>query len=1560
MKAKRVLALLLSVSMILPSQSFSIYALASDGQVAVESELLTEESAAPTEADGEEEAAAAGNGETKDSTEEAEQTPDQENNGEDVKEPETQEPEAPETPVPEETTGAIEAEQAEAAAEGSSCLTVDSDGTLRLAEGQEIKSSVIHIPSAAKKIPKGIFNDNVKVTTVVFPDDSELTEIEAGAFAGSGITEIKLPAGVTEIQKDTFRNSYLKKVTFLGNVTYIGDEAFRGTRLTSISAPTVTELGEGAFSGCASLSEVRMEKLMTIGARAFEDCSKLDYGMVWNAALTTIGSEAFKNCGFTKLDLTGLTQENLSIGTYAFESCGSLTSVELPKQLTRLNTAVFKNCNKLVNVTLHDKITEIGEAAFGGCTSLVRIILPASVMKIQARAFGDCSALKEIIINNPSPIGTDFVIAQNAFPDRSKNSEIAMKGYDGQVRDYAEKKGYTYESLYARYVVNCVKNDHAELVVNKTSAAAGDEVLVTVTTEEGYTLKESGISVTSNVGMLSATLVSVTDNRYVFRFVMPGGRANVEALVVTNEEAAKGNLTFGFKGVNGYQGTYEDGILTMEKTGQETDLIVRLQNQEAGLWLLDFQSSNRDVATISSTGRICARGVGTATITASMKADPDKKIRFKVKVEKNVTVSSLELDLGKPNRARITQETIDGTLYDVIEYKKSTLASNSYSFKVSLKATEAGSDANLMVTSEWSSVDKSVASVASAKRTDNTNTITVNKGAEGESMITVKVRNKDADKTELVRNFIVRIVDGTPRLADSKITVNTQSETGTAIKIVPVYGYQILQDSGLRICKKQVSSGIVSYNELDGVRVVYDRDSESYRILTTEALKLDSGSSVTYADDNKLYLQGEYDETGETFVIPIPELTIENKALNPTLKTTGKINLFYNNKAALTEQGSVKITQSLTKETIEDCWLVSTENNQKAGTETPDSFAANFKAEEQEDGSILITRGSESLYKKNNKVVTTGYLYIKYAGYNDPVKKKITIPTTTVKPNYQLSATSVTASEYRKDPSYTIFLQDRKTKKLIELTNQDKIGFDYASTTEGVFDESALKDDIANNNITIQVDGTPKKGKAVITLQKDTWSDEIKYTFNLKTTTAHPTVKFKTPTLVLNQLCPQQEAATEMLVSGTEADFAGFDETTLTYTGNKRYRDDAQKLMDEMTLDETGIHVSLPEGIKSMTYSFRVMPKIQYKGTRTAYYRNAMTFKVVVKTNNPEIKVKKGTFTLNTRYAGQESVGSTYTIQNIPEGVTYELDTTEMVLTPTNSRNLNALNMRGNIRLTLENGEITAELTGNAPVSSFSYPYYVEGVKVRVGETTVPVKRFQVTIKGSKSESTVTVSGKGTLNPIDEKSELVYTAKVNNVNSEIIGVRVWELQANGNYYYDGNGQKEENRTSEHFTVTMRDGKAVVTANENSVLNTTVKYRIRLAYELKAAPGKYVISKIFTVTPKQTLPTIKTDITSAYLYAGQQGDKKVEVKITQTGVPEAVIESVAFAKGTPDEVKKAYRISYNASTGVMTLRLVNPAQIVLNKKYTITFETKCRKQMENSTGRTFKLDMTVRK
>ncbi len=185
---------------------------------------------------------------------------------------------------------------------------------------------------------------------------------------------------------------------------------------------------------------------------------------------------------------------------------------------------------------------------------------------------------------------------------------------------------------------------------------------------------------------------------------------------------------------------------------------------------------------------------------------------------------------------------------------------------------------------------------------------------------------------------------------------------------MPVYGYKISEDSNLKVCRRAVSSGIVQYEPVDELTVL--NTNGDYYIKATSDLTLAANKSITYKGNNMLYLQGEFDATGDTFIVPIPELTITNKALNPSIQIKGKINLFYNSKAAASEQGSVVAAQKYQKnEEVSKYELVSEANYQKEGSEAEDSFAANFTVVKQTDGSALITRSKKGIIsaEKNGK-----------------------------------------------------------------------------------------------------------------------------------------------------------------------------------------------------------------------------------------------------------------------------------------------------------------------------------------------------------------------------------------------------------------------------------------------------------------------------------------------------------------------------------------------------------------------------------------------------------------
>ena len=96
-----------------------------------------------------------------------------------------------------------------------------------------------------------------------------------------------------------------------------------------------------------------------------------------------------------------ITNGVTSIGGYAFSSIGlTLTSVSIPKSVTRIYEGAFSGCTKLTSVTIPKSVTYIDDGAFSGCTNLTSISLPNSITSINERVFADCTNLTSITIPN--------------------------------------------------------------------------------------------------------------------------------------------------------------------------------------------------------------------------------------------------------------------------------------------------------------------------------------------------------------------------------------------------------------------------------------------------------------------------------------------------------------------------------------------------------------------------------------------------------------------------------------------------------------------------------------------------------------------------------------------------------------------------------------------------------------------------------------------------------------------------------------------------------------------------------------------------------------------------------------------------------------------------------------------------------------------------------------------------------------------------------------------------------------------------------------------------------
>ncbi len=1620
---KRLLASLLCATLIIsPVGNASTAYAAETAEIiqTVETDEVTEEAAVADEslaedaAAGEDEAGKTGESEDKDasaegdsSKEKAEDTDGSETSGDET--PSGEETPAEDSEAETDEEGAIEEgeleEDAELSAEdaieedsellgsevedatdllgrsASECFTVDADGTLQLVEGKLPEATSV-IPAEAKRIPAGIFTNNSTCTDIKFDDDgkeSQLVEIDEGAFKGSKIKKIEIPAGVTEIKAETFSGaSSLTSVTFKGVITSIGDYAFSNTAIASISARNATTVGKYAFSSCSSLTVVNMESLVTVGDSAFSGCTALRE-MAFPSSITSIGTSAFAGCALTSIDLSDC--KTLVLGENCFQNNDKLATLNLPNCLASVPTKAFFGDVKLSSVTFgskssDNKIRVIYNSAFENCSALTSVVF-YNVYEFKSKAFENCSGLTTITIWNEDTDSASFSIAEDAFPNKSG---VTMKGYDGKVQEYADRRNYKFESLYPTHSVKATVSpkDSATVKLSATKAAKGAKIKVTVTPAEEYQLSNIAIDESVPVSKSNIVLVENTDEHQVFEFPMPDGDEEVKVTMVKKGTTVKGKLGYKFNAINGYTPELDGDVRKFDIPGRESRLVITDDNGETNSWYWNYTSSNSKVVSVTNAGVVRSTGVGNANITATLKTDDSKKITVSVKVVSSADINRIELDMpDSVSRAKITTDVIDGEIIPVVQYERTALTSGAKEFEVGIKAYSDGIPTSLVTTSKWTTSDSKVASLESKSVTSNRNTVKIAKNTSGEALITVTVQNKNDKKpTEAnTKSFIVRVVDATPRLDNSTLTVDSRSSNGTALKIVTVYGYGIRGDNLTLTTKKTNSKGVTTYPKVSELDVYFSSSDDTYYICNNNP-----SEPFEKVYEGTLYLEGviEGDESSDTtFHIPITKLTVTNKALNPTIKTTGKINLFYNTEADDELKGSVTVTQSLKDLVVDKVELVSAANYKNSSIPDDDKFAANFDITKKNNTTFEVTRTSSELEKADGKPVTSGYIRIKYKGYTSAINKAITIPTVDTAPDYVLDKTSATASLFSSDQSYELHLVDKKTKKVIQdLSDIDTdddgsgnmVGLGFTTkTTDGVFKDLEATDD----TITLQVDGTPRNAKAYIYVKMTTWSREMVYTFTLKTTTALPTVKFSSTTATLNKTYAGQAAELTATDNQPEAEMSGI--ASILYTGkNTAAANELISLMETSASDDKlTVKFALPTDSKKLalipkgTYSFKVTPEVEYNGADTVETK-AQTIKVVVNETLPTIKFNSSTFKFNaealdTKYPSAEKVERTFKIGNLPTGVEGTTDGSAVKFIPVNG----APSFDKVADITFSDGKAVASIETNATTISNkgkTLKYKVSGLAVATAsgdKATIP--DFTIGIQLDKKTAVVKVTGTGAINPIDASSKITYTATLTNISSEIADVVIWEK--NGDKWYGG--RDPEDRYSEHFEITQDDEKsnvAYLTMKDDTTLVNGKKYSITAVYTLAAMPGK-TYQASFTVVPKQTLPKITTDLKELTIYSGQT-NKSFTVTISQKdskNMMDYQMIDPEFAEGTSAAIKKAFKIkSFDDSTGEMVVELVNSSALVQNSTYTLDFVTRFENQAEKSVGNKFSVKVTLKK
>ena len=396
--------------------------------------------------------------------------------------------------------------------------------------------------TTANVLPEGAFQTTMALQHIVLPKN--LTAIGSFAFQDSGIEELVLPATVKELGRDIFYYARNLKALSVekGNTLFdsrdncnaIIETASNTLRIgcaNTVIPETVEALGDMAFSGKPGLKEIQIP-----------------------ASVKSIGWAAF--WADTELETVHLSSSITDFNESPFGGCERITSLVIDEKNGKYDSR--NNCNaiietdtdKLIQGFATTKIPEgvkiIATAAFRSLATLTEIEIPASVEKIEPEAFLYCNQMTKVISHIKKP----FAVSSMVFEGDNMKTAVLHVPY-GTREAYANTPGWDafrtivemepVEGEYTKNGASVVTTDFG-----KAYAALNGKVSVPVT------LAGEGMEPVTSIGYTITTGSTVTEHQLELTdpvtFMM-----TAEVLVPIDADASVGesNKVFKLTKVNG-------------------------------------------------------------------------------------------------------------------------------------------------------------------------------------------------------------------------------------------------------------------------------------------------------------------------------------------------------------------------------------------------------------------------------------------------------------------------------------------------------------------------------------------------------------------------------------------------------------------------------------------------------------------------------------------------------------------------------------------------------------------------------------------------------------------------------------------------------------------------------------------------------------------------------------------------------------------------------------------------------------------------------------------------
>lgn len=129
----------------------------------------------------------------------------------------------------------------------------------------------------------------------------------------------------------------------------------------------------------------------------------------------------------------------MEIGSWAFARCSSLTSIDIPEGITRIQKYTFFKCKDLETVSLPSTLESVEKGAFERCISLKRVDLPEGV------TFGES-------VFDGTPLESKYQSGQHTYEDKdieniSDNSTKFDNYFDKVWQAYCDRIHENYSDV---------------------------------------------------------------------------------------------------------------------------------------------------------------------------------------------------------------------------------------------------------------------------------------------------------------------------------------------------------------------------------------------------------------------------------------------------------------------------------------------------------------------------------------------------------------------------------------------------------------------------------------------------------------------------------------------------------------------------------------------------------------------------------------------------------------------------------------------------------------------------------------------------------------------------------------------------------------------------------------------------------------------------------------------------------------------------------------------------------------------------------------------------------